>query len=993
MREAREVLHLLQDPEKFSVHRLAAHSDHVCLDREGKPLGAVSLDGEWRFALFEDMETLLTAMRAGKAPEGKIRVPGHWQTQGWGRPQYVNTQYPWDGTDDIVPPQLPARNPLGLYQRRFDLPETWGGRAVRLVIEGAEPCCVVYCNGSFVGYSEDSFTPAAFDLTPFLRGTDNALWVIVPRFCTGSWLEDQDFWRFSGLFRSVRLYAVEPVHIEDMDLRPALSPDFRRGTVALRATILAKERKTARAALCAAGCEIQRTFSLAPGVNEWEMELAVPQPLLWSAETPHLYELELRITGEDGAFLAGARQKIGFRSFCLQDGLMRLNGKRVVFRGVNRHEWSCRTGRAVSREEMEWDVRTLKQNNFNAVRLSHYPNQSYFYELCDTYGLYVMDETNLETHGTWMSMGRAARTEHTLPGDHPQWREAVLDRGRSMLERDKNHPCVLFWSCGNESAGGATLFALSQWFRRRDSSRLVHYEGIFYDRAYPDTSDVESRMYAKPEEIASYLSGHPTKPYISCEYAHAMGNSFGNTEEYTALEDRFPLYQGGFIWDFIDQALLTAPAGEEPYLAVGGDFGDRPNDGYFCGDGLVFADRTLSPKMEEARFLYAPLVITCSEQGVRVRSRRLFLSTKDIRFTLTLAADGRPIREEVFRLEVPPEETGWYPLSFALPETPGELTLTCTAALDTQTRYAGAGHEVAFGQAVLKKAAPREAPERPAVLLPGNANIGVDMGATHALISKATGELYSYRRDGVEYLETPLRPDFWRAPTDNDRGSGQDVRWAHWKTASLYRTLLRLETDVPGGTVTARYAAPGTPAITYSVTYRCFAGGRVEVTLALEAVAGTAPCAGFTLGMPAGYDRLSWYGNTQRESYCDRQNGCRLGLGTALVKDRLTPYLHTQECGNLTELRLLRVGDGQGRGLRFTAPAPFEGTVLPYTSHELEQAECRRRLPPATRTVVGLYAGKSGVGGDDSWGARVHEKHLLHTDQGLCFSVVMDMAE
>jgi beta-galactosidase len=982
---------LMAKPDVYKVGRLAAHSDHVCLDFAGNPLPRLSLCGEWGFEQYSSVGALCAAIASGGTLSGTVYVPGHLQLQGHGVPQYLNTQYPWDGRERITPPSLPAENPLSLYARDFELPGAFSGKPVRIFIGGAEPCCAVYCNGCFAGYAEDSFTPSEFDLTPYIIPGKNRLYIAVPRFCTGSWLEDQDFWRFSGLFREVYLYAAEAVHIEDIDLRPELTDDFSSGLVRAIIKLSSRISSSVSASLNAAGTESEKEFELMPGEQMLELELAVPAPRLWSAEDPNLYELDFRIKSQTGAYLCGTRQRFGFRRFELKNGLMLLNGKRIVFRGVNRHEWSCRTGRAISDDEIEWDIKTIKRNNFNAVRCSHYPNASRFYELCDKYGLYVIDETNLETHGTWMALGREYSSERALPGDLPEWRGAVLDRGRSMLERDKNHPCILMWSCGNESRGGSTLYALSEWFRRRDSSRLVHYEGIFHDRSCPDTSDIESRMYAKPDEVRKYLASSPEKPYISCEYAHSMGNSFGNVDEYTALEDEFPKYQGGFVWDFIDQALLTEDENGAPYLAAGGDFGDRPNDGFFCGDGLVFADRTPSPKLEEAKFLFSPVVIACSADGISVRNKNLFVSTAALRFEYVLAADGAELQRGSFTLDVPPGETRAYPLELAFPNVGGELILTCSARLSEAAPWAEAGYEIAFGQAVLRPPLPRRRESVPAALINGSVNIGAEIGGTHALISKATGELYSLCRDGAEYLETPLRADFWRAPTDNDKGCGADNIWAKWKTASLYRRLVSLEADAGQGSVTAHYSAPCMPEITYSIEYRFTQAGRIFVTLRLDPAAGTAPCAGLVLGMPKRFSRLVWYGNTQREAYADRQNGLRLGLGADAASNRLTPYLHTQECGNLTALRTLTVGDKDGRGLRFSSSLPFQGSVLPYTSHELECAGERRFLPPQRRTAVCLRGGMSGVGGDDSWGAPIHPQYLLSTAHGLSYTFEIEI--
>lgn len=571
----------LSDPQIFEVNRLPAHSDHDFYEGADTALKQ-SLNGVWQF-------------RYNDGEYGTVEVPGHIELQGYGRPQYCNTQYPWDGVEQILPPQIPQNNPVGHYERTFCLEDALKNKTVRISFGGVETAFYLYVNGNFVGYSEDSFLPGDFDITEFLCDGENTLTVDVYRYSSASWLQDQDFWRFSGIFREVSLYAVPKIHLFDIYAEPALSDDYTIGTLSAHMTIEGETHIYTAGLYDADG----NLIAEAKGGNAG-FTLACGAVNVWDSNSPYLYELVIRLFDADSNLVETSRLRIGFRRFELIDSIMCLNGKRVVFHGVNRHEWNAQRGRAITEDDMLWDIKCMKENNINAVRTSHYPNQPLWYRLCDEYGVYVIDEANLESHGTWQKMGKVDPS-HNVPGSLPEWKEAAIDRARSMFERDKNHPSILIWSCGNESFMGDNIAAISAFFREKDSLRLVHYEGSYYVPQYRDCVDMESHMYWKPEQIEEYLTNSPDQPYISCEFAHAMGNSCGGLSLYTDLEQKYPMYQGGFIWDFIDQAIL----GADGELKVGGNFGDYPNDNGFCTDGIVYADRTLSPKMQEVRALYA----------------------------------------------------------------------------------------------------------------------------------------------------------------------------------------------------------------------------------------------------------------------------------------------------------------------------------------------------------------------------------------------------
>ena len=1007
----------LTDPETFQVNRLSPRSDHPALDEQGEPLPALSLNGTWAFRWYTDIRQVESALfAAGELPD-LVTVPGHLQLQGYDRLQYVNTQYPWDGRFSLTPPELPSPNPAGLYRRDFTLPADMAGKALRIRFDGVEPCAFVYLNGTFVGYSEDSFTPSEFDLTALVQPGENRLAVVVPRFCSGSWLEDQDFWRFSGIFRNVTLLGEGPLFIEDAEVKPTLDESLTRGELRVQVKLKSDAPRTVRLRIEMEGGEVkaekETVLTLTKGFGTAAVVLPVQNPRLWSAETPELYDVSITLRDETGAYLAGTRIPCGFRRFEKKGGRLLLNGKPIRFNGVNRHEWNALRGRAIEEadiqrdmvRDIQRDIRLMKQNNINALRCSHYPNQSLLYRLADQYGLYVIDETNLETHGTWMVCGKPVPSEKTLPGDKPEWKEAVLDRGRAMLERDKNHPSILFWSCGNESYGGSTLFALAQWFRERDGARLVHYEGIFWDRRYPDTSDVESQMYTTPDAAAQWMAAHPDKPFLLCEYAHAMGNSSGNMEEYTALFDRFPTYGGGFVWDWIDQGLAIPKRGMEQKQKPDGCAlpayesglaGARPTDGYFCGNGLLLSDGTPSPKLTEVKYLYQPLDIKATAAGVTVANRMAFGDAGAYRFHWVWQEDGVEGAAGDFSLRLLPGETA--AVGLPLPERAhgGETVLTCSALLEKDTIYAPAGYEVAFGQGVLEEAAPQSGERTPARLIPGDVNLGWAMADGDALVQKQLGKLYSFRNGDREYLLGPVSPCFWRAPTDNDLGFLSPLQWGKWKLSDLYQYPASMEVKAEEGLVTVRYVTPGNGSFT--VAYRFYGENGIRLTLTLPPQEGTVPAAGFTFLLPADFSRLRWYGNGMAEAAADRRNARRIGIWESTVEKQYVPYLRPQDCGNKTDVRWLTVSDASGRGLRFSGDVPLTVSALPYTSHELEEAAKMASLPPmenlppaGQKTVVTVCFAKAGVGGDDSWGAPIHSPYLLTLEKGLTGSVLVEL--
>lgn len=984
----------LSDPTVFAVNRLPAHAALTVLDGLGRPM-ETSLDGRWKFAWSPTVEEAPADFAAREADVRRwddITVPGAIQLQGggrWGLPQYTNVAWPWDGHEALAPGEVPHANAVGTYVKDFTLPDGWQG-PVYVRFGGASAALAVWCNGVFVGYSESSFNPAEFDLTPYLdRGGPNRLAAQVFQYCSGSWLEDQDMWRLSGLFRSVTLHAKALTHVADAVVDTQLSPDYSRATLKLDVKLegeLAGRLQLDTGTQCIEQPVTGRELSLSATFG---------QPRLWSAETPHLYPVTLRVLSAGGAVLEQVRLNVGFRRFALEDGVLKLNGKRLVFKGVNRHEWNCNTARTLTLEDMEADVKALKKANVNAVRASHYPNDPRWYDLCDEYGLYVMDEVNLETHATWQKPRGRRTMNEALPGGSIRWRDSVMSRAEALLRQDRNHPCVLLWSLGNESGGGKTLFELGEYFRSMDPGRPVHYEGTFQDNTYPDTSDVESRMYATVEECERWLKDHPRgKPFLLCEYSHAMGNSCGHLAKYTALASKYPHFQGGFVWDMIDQGLRArAPTGEE-YFAYGGDFSDWPNDGNFCADGLWFADRAESPKVQELRHCYRDFDVVPSRYDIQIANNSLYTDLSAYVVRVLLMRDGKLLESREVRASAAPGQTAHLPLPFRVPDAPGEYTVTAHVLLARDKPWAQAGWCVAKGQCVLRLAAPAPVCLLPVTLVEGDYTIGVAGDGFHVLFQRATGQLCSYRKNGVELLQAPVRLNFWRAPTDNDRGWGMPREMGGWRFAGEYAPCISCavtagDMDEPRVDVTALYHLNGNKELPVTVQYTVTGDGQVQATLEYGGARTVAvPEFGLLFTLPKTYSRVDYYGRGPAENYIDRKTGAMLGRYEYTAPENLTPYSRPQECGNRTGVRMAAVTGADGLGFVFRAGAPggMDLGALPYTPQELECARHAYALPAVTKTVVRCTMGQMGVGGEDSWGARVHEDALCRIEQGTRFT-------
>lgn len=1002
MRKEKFETRWLYDPEVVEVNRLSPKA-HFYSYRPGEPYrygepgeSVFSLNGAWRFHY---------ARRVEESPEEffspeyntdgweRIKVPAHVQTEGYDEAHYVNSKYMWNGYERLTPPQLPQKyNPTFCYVKYFELPEQLARLERKFIsFQGVEAALAVWLNGSFVGYAEDSFTPSEFELTEFLLPGRNKLAVRVFSYCTGSWLEDQDFYRFSGIFREVYLYGRRETHIGDFYAQARWLEDSARGQ--LRFTARVGGDRSATVELVLRDGETVLLRKTLPAENcELETGLAGITP--WSAEQPRLYQLELTLRDRDGEILEVVPYRLGFRSFEVRDGLLLINGKRIEFKGVNRHEFSPVKGRAIGREEILWDIQNCKRMNINAIRTSHYPNQPYFYDLCDEYGLYVIDETNLETQGSYDFEGGGFET--AIPTNRPEWERSVLDRAASMLYRDRNHASVLIWSLGNESLSGENFQKMHDFFREKDD-RPVHYEGCYLCREYNDVSDLESQMYTTVRQTKEFLENSGSqKPMIHCEYSHAMGNSCGALYKYTDLTRQYPRYQGGFVWDFIDQAILKkSPQGKE-YYSYGGDRNEFPNDGNFCGNGIVFAGRTWSPKAYEVKACYQSVIFQKERDSLLLENRFLFTDLEQYELVISVLLNGALLLEKRETVSVPPQGTAKLEGIFPTAEETGEVTYQVSLRTKEDCRWAEKGHEIAFEQWITGRLPVEK--ELPAGLLqiedcPTNIGFfGDEFSCIFTRKSKGGVGLGSYRYGGREILKGTPVVNFWRCPTDNDVANRWGEQTALWRTASTYQKFQKL-------TLTAEEASCG---LLYeyrlpeadtgcTVRYTVLPGGELKVTCTYLGKPGLPdlPEFGMMFLLDPALEQMEYYGMGPWENYADRKRSARLGIFQTTVTENFTPYLRPQECGNRTGVRWCKLRRRDGTGVLFRGEEPVELSVLPFRPADLETVRHSYQLGDREYTVVRIAKRRMGVGGDDTWGAPVHEEFHVSSQEDLEFSFVI----
>jgi len=987
-----------QDPEVFEENRLPMAATFVTDQQQ-----TLSLNGRWRFHFSPSVEARLKGFEAvayNDAGWGEMPVPGLWELNGYGNPVYVNTGYAWKRTQPNTPPLPPVEgNYVGQYRRVFDLPADWEGAPVYLCIGSATSNVRVWLNGKPVGYSEDSKLEARFDVSKLVRPGLNVMAMEVFRWCDGTYLEDQDFWRLSGIGRGIYLYTRAKERIEDIrvkgeaDGRLTLDAAFTRGISEVDVTVLDP-----------AGHTVLSLEGLKPKRGHVNLEKAVGAVKAWSAETPWLYTLKLAARTRKG-LAESAGVPFGFRTVEIKDVQLLVNGQPVLIKGVDRHELDPYKGYVVSEADMLRDIRVMKELNINAVRTSHYPNDPVWLALCDRFGLYVVDEANVESHGMGFK-------EKTLSAD-PQYAKAHLVRNQRMVQRDFNHPSVIVWSLGNEAGPGENFVACYNWIKKEDPSRPVQYEGVVATHFDPAVTDICCPMYWSPDKCEKYLSDAPQRPLIQCEYAHAMGNSVGNFKEYWELVRSHRSYQGGFIWDFADQALWNGR-----FWAFGGDYDPADSsDGSFNCNGLVGSDRSLHPHAYEVRYYYQDIWTSLADGGVEVYNECFFRDLSDVRLCWTLEADGRAVRSGVVEsLSVAPQEKVFVPLNPGDIPSRGLVTLTVRYELKEARPLLPAGSQVAYNQFVL-------ADRRPVLLDCEDGLIGVTDGARtlvfngvlrqpgtsagnretvwSATFDKTSGALRSYTLDRQELLAEPLMPCFNRAPVENDLGANLAHKSALWRKASFELQSFSFTPQDNTYLVEVRYAPLGGKAAV-SVFYQIFADGTLSIVESMKDAGGLSEAPdlfrfGMRFAMPGRYDQLDFLGLGPWENYPDRCGAALLGRYRQPVAAQYhMGYVRTQESGAHGGLRSFKVLDGGGSGLAVLSSTDFSASALPYSLEQLDVAAPEGDAPkynsngqrgiarhslelkPSGRTWVHVDAVQAGVGGVDSWKSLPLERYRLH---------------
>jgi beta-galactosidase len=977
-------------------------------DRDASPYFA-RLDGRWRFRLVARPEAAPDDFAApGFDDSGwdAIDVPGNWTMQGYDRPHYTNVTMPIF-TD---PPRVPADdNPTGLYRLRFAVPEAWAGRRVVLHFGGVESAWFVHVNGRFAGFSKGSRTPAEFDVTDLVAAGENVLAVRVIRWSDGSFLEDQDHWWMAGIYREVFLYSTAPVWLQDVFARTDLADDFRSATLRVAVRLGARaawpEGWTVSAQLHdARGRPVLRKAPCAPVPHEGErmhrdgplaaLEAPVARPKLWSAETPVLYRLVVTLADAAGRTVEATGCRVGFRRVEVRDRQLLVNGRAVLLKGVNRHEHDDRRGKAVTRESMIADILLMKRFNINAVRTCHYPDDAAWYDLCDEYGIYLIDEANIESHHYY----------HHLCRD-PRWTAAFVDRGMRMVERDKNHPSVIIWSLGNESGYGPNHDALAGCIRGRDPTRPLHYEGAirgaWWERRWVGDGAAETRrppgwlatdivcpMYPRVSSIVRWAKeSRDPRPLIMCEYAHSMGNSTGNLKEYWDAIEGHDGLQGGFIWDWVDQGIARTDARGRTYWAYGGDFGDEPNDANFCINGLIWPDRTPHPAMWDLKKVIQPVAVRASDLArgrLEVTNKHDFVDLAHLAGSWEVAVDGRVVqRGRLPRLRTAPGKRTAVRLPLERPTMqPGEEAfLTVRFALARAAPWAEAGHEVAWEQFALpwKAAARRPAPPRGEVeVAEEGGRIIVAGGRLRAVFDCEAGMLAALAWDGRETIASGPVLSVWRGPTDNDGIKSQTgdpkkplTSWLNAGLNALARVTesVRVRRIGAGAVeVTLRTRATGTnpkAAIVHTHVYTVTGAGDVVVrnTFAVDRRLPDLPRLGVVTLLPAGFEALEWFGRGPHENYCDRNTGAAVGLYRGTVAGQYVPYIMPQENGNKTEVRWMSVASESGLAL-LTAGLPLvEASVGHFTADDLYRALHTNELEPRPETIWTLDLKQRGMGG------------------------------
>ncbi len=1000
-----------QDPDIVEVNREDPHASRFSFESFERAVTGdkhasanfLSLDGTWKFHWSSNPGARPARFcEPGFSDSGwnEIPVPSNWEMKGYGIPIYLNTSYEW--TSHPNPPDVPtAHNPVGSYRRSFNLPATWAGKSVYIHFGAVKSAFYIWINGKKVGYSQGSKTPAEFNITSYVKPGENLVAVEVYRWSDGSWLECQDFWRISGIEREVYLEARPEIHIRDFFCKSGLTDNYTTGILDLELEIRDISGKigqnlTVEATLLAADRETEYWKSVLPvssdsrGLYHAKHAVLLEDVRIWSAEHPYLYTLVLSVRDPQGKTLEYLSSRVGFRDVRIQYGQLLVNGKAVLLKGVNRHEHDEYEGHVVSEQMMIKDIELMKRYNINAVRTCHYPNDPRWYELCDQYGLYVVDEANIESHG----MGY--KPDRTL-GNNPMFMKSHLDRTARMVERDKNHPSVIIWSLGNEAGNGICFDATYDWIKQRDPTRPVQYERAEGGR----NTDIFCPMYHRIHEMIRYAESHPRKPLIQCEYSHAMGNSNGNLMDYWDVIEKYEQLQGGFIWDWVDQGFAKYTGEGVKYWAYGGDFepGDMLTDGTFCLNGLVFPDRTIHPGLYEVKRAYQFIgfePVPFSNNRIRVINKYNFTNLQEFDLLWELIEDGKVVNTGIIQSpDLPPGASELFDMGTEVGVMdPGkEYLLNLKAVTRDATPLVPGGYEVASEQFALNPDAVKGIVME-TFMRRGNADLSVvetkasvivqsPDGA--AIFDRVSGYLTSYTWKGSLVFENGPRPNFWRAPTENDFGNKMPRRcamWKHFGDELQLQTLLPLEAE-NGLVMMAEYSHPANGS-RYTMEYHFNGEGAIFIRITFSPAGDhypEIPRFGVSMVVPAGREHLAYYGRGPYENYIDRNHASHVGLYNSTVDEQYVPYISTGENGNRTEVRWLTLTGEDGSGLMIRGSPLIDFSALHYSQAELDREQRdgahTTDLEKSGRVFLHVDWKQMGVGGDDSWGARTHAAYVI----------------
>ena len=994
-----------EDPTIISENKEDGHATLIPYDSNKEAISGIressnhyrSLNGEWHFNWVK---------RPADRPIGfykndydisswdKISVPGSWQLQGYGQPIYTNVKHPFENPNPPYPPK--NNNPVGSYRRTFSVPELWEDGQVFLHFDGVKSAFFVWVNGQKVGYSQGSMTPAEFNITNYITSGNNVISVEVFRWSDAAYIEDQDFWRLSGIYRDVYLMHTPDTHIRHFKAISELVDNYQHGALNLTTHIKNYGSKTEKLVLKNTvyhngGIVVKELDPISielSGSNEkvLQQEIIIKEVSPWSAETPNLYTLVLSIFNLDGDLIETVSTKIGFRSVELKNGQMLVNGEPIIIKGVNRHEHDPVMGRTVDEDLMVKDILLMKQFNVNAVRTSHYPNHPRWYELCNEYGLYVMDEANLESHAFW--------SKFTLD---PVWRPAFVDRAKRMVLRDVNHPSIIFWSLGNEAGYGPNHDAMAEWIRDYDPSRLIHYEGK--EPGYgplPNHYDIIANMYASVDLMKELHDENPSRPVILCEYSHAMGNSNGNIFKYWDAIYKYPRLQGAFIWDWVDQGLTRKDSHGE-YFVYGGDFGETLHDGNFCLNGVISPDRKPHPALYEVKFHQQNIKVTwdgIDKNIFMIENRNFFVDLSYVFGKWELIENGKIISSGSINTDyIGPQSKQIYELPpFNLSHKNREYAVNFRFALKNDHSWAESGHIVASDQVIIQR---YDSPRYRKGGKQNNKKVQVKENGDRVVVSAvgrdfdfdlSTGQLAQVTKANESFIVNPIIHNIWRAPTDNDEGGDGKSFASRW-LKSGYNDMKRQVVNVNSSftddglfqiSVDEKYSSDSAN-ILVNLVYTILQDGDLHITGNTNIPEGlpVVPKIGLSFQIDKKYSNLQWYGRGPHESYIDRKHSAFFGRYSGTVRDQYYPYIRPQENGNKTDIRWASISDEKGSGVLIYGLPTFNLSVHQYSLDNLTKATHTHMIKDDGPTTVNLDHLVMGLGGDDSWNPRTHKEYLI----------------